>query len=104
MTKSSRRNGERARVAKKIKKKEEIESTADDPKTREPETRQGHGSGEAATLGGRSGEAFIRDGDGEGWRDGGVVAWRWRRGSTEAEVEAERSRWRRRRAWIGGGG
>ena len=106
VTKSSRRNGERARVAKKMKKKEEIESTADDPKTGEAETRQGHGSGEAATLGGRSGEAFIRDGDGEGWRDGGVVAWRWRRGSTEAEAEAERSRRRRRRrrAWIGGGG
>ncbi|EEC80350.1 hypothetical protein OsI_22434 [Oryza sativa Indica Group] len=55
-----------------MKKKQEIESTADDPKTGKAETRQGHGSGEAATLGGRSGKAFIRDGDEmEAWSRGG---------------------------------
>jgi hypothetical protein len=91
LTKSSRRNGERARVAKKMKKKQEIESTADDPKTGKAETRQGHGSGEAATLGGRSGKAFIRDGDEmEAWsRGGGGV---------------DRRRQKRRRSGQGGGG
>jgi hypothetical protein len=48
LTKSSQRNDERERVAKKMKKKEEIDSAADDPKTGEAETIQGHGSGKAA--------------------------------------------------------
>nr|BAD46195.1 hypothetical protein [Oryza sativa Japonica Group] len=74
-----------------MKKKQEIESTADDPKTGKAETRQGHGSGEAATLGGRSGKAFIRDGDEmEAWsRGGGGV---------------DRRRQKRRRSGQGGGG
>ncbi|BAD61333.1 hypothetical protein [Oryza sativa Japonica Group] len=76
---------------KKMRKKEEIESTADDPKTGEEEMRQGHGSGEAATLDGRSGEAFIRDGDEmEAWsRGGGGV---------------DRRRQKRRRSGQDGGG